>query len=282
MPLMRGARLSPRHILAATSPHISGPAPASFFRLAKSPLPVFGNDRYGDCVTAEEFSAKAADGHLGTDTEAIDTARNWGGLNGADLATILDYAAAGFTVGGVRVADGGRQTVNYLSWDNLTSAIYQGQVKIAVGANALQHAGAGSGRPWAIGQAYAESIDHCIGIAGYGTWAECCQAIGYNTGVNIGDATPSLVGETWGDYGVIAYVGGLLPIMNSSPTRGNSEAWLRVPTTIIPSPDPSPTPTPGPTPTPPSPGPCPWRREDVEAYAHAITRGVAAGLRSMH
>lgn len=51
----------------------------------------------------------------------------------------------------------------------------------------------------------------------------------------------------------------------------------------IPGPTPpSPPPAPPSPPTPPAPSPCPWRAEDVERYAHAITRGVASGLRSIN
>lgn len=232
MPLMRGAILSPRHVLAAATPHLALPVPTSFFRLAKTPLPFFGNDRYGDCVTAEEYTAKAADGRLGTDSEAIASARKWHGLNGADLSTILDYAASGFTVGGQSVQDGDKQSVDYTNYASLCSAIFQGQVKIACGSNALEASGAGQGRPWVMNSARMEGIDHCTGIPGYGTFSECCKAIGWTQTVNIGDSTPSVIDETWGSYGVIPYTACLLPIMDSTPGKGNSEAWLRVPTTI--------------------------------------------------
>src|SRR5579862_1253171 len=278
MPLMRGAKLSPRHILAAATPHVAAPVPASFFRLAQTPLPMFGNDQYGDCVTAEEYTAKAGDGHLGTDAEAINTAGKWGGLNGVDLSTILDYAAQGFAVGGQQLADGGKQTVNYTDWASLTSAIYQGQVKIAVAASQLQNAGAGRGTGWFLTDATRDpGIDHCIGVAGYGSLADCCAAIGVLISSAADASILCLIVETWGGYGIVSY-SALLAIMNSTPQAGNSEAWLRVPTTVGPAPGPTPTPTPPATPTP---GPCPWRQSDVEDFAHAITRGVARAFRSL-
>ncbi len=283
MPLPRGARLSSRNALAQAQPHraLIG-APPSFFRLAaKVPLSMYGNDQYGDCVTAEEYSAKAAWGIVGTNQEAIDTARKWGGLNGADLATILDYATHGFTVGGAVVQDGVKQSVNYCDYAALCNAIYQDQVKIAVGANALESAGAGSGRPWIFLTARMESIDHCIGLAGYGTLAECCAAIGLQVPAGADPTLPSVVAETWSDYGVCPWEHGLLPIMDSTPDNGNSEAWIRMPNTVNgPNPPPPPGPPPVPPPTP-GPGPCPWRREDVESFAHDIMRGVARALRSL-
>ena len=173
MSLMRGAILSPRHKLAAATPHRGAPPPSSFFRLAAMPLPMFGNDTYGDCVTAEEYTAKAADGHLGTNAEAIATAKKWGGLNGADLSTILQDAKEGFTVGGTELADGSAQTVNYTDWPSLCSAIAEGQVKIAVSANQLESAGAGNVAVWFLLAATLDSsLDHCVGLAGYGTLAE--------------------------------------------------------------------------------------------------------------
>lgn len=266
MPLMRGAILSPRHVLAAATPHVSALViPSRFFRLAKTPLPFFGNDRYGCCVTSEEFSAKAADGRVGTDAEAIATARKWHGLNGADLSTILDYAASGFTVNGQTVQDGDKQSVDYTNYDSLCAAIFQGQVKIASGSNGFESAGAGKNKPWVLPSARIEGIDHCTGLAGYGTFADCCKAIGYTASVGIGDATPSVVLETWGSYGVVPYTASLLPMMDSTPGRGNSEAWLRVPTTVVDAPVGPPDPGPAPLPDPllavgPSmvKGPCPY------------------------
>lgn len=249
MPLMRGAILSPRHVLAAARPHISAVVPPpSFFRLAKAPLPFFGNDRYGCCVTSEEYSAKAADGRLGTDAEAIASARRWHGLNGADLSTILDYAASGFTVNGETVKDGDKQSVNYTDWAALCAGIYQGQIKIATGSNAIESAGAGQNKPWVLPSCRMEGIDHCTGLAGYGTFAECCNAIGWTKAVDIGDATPSVVLESWGSYGAVAYTDALLPFMDSTPGKGQSEAWLRVPTTVGDSPVVDPNIDPGPAP----------------------------------
>lgn len=283
MPLMRGAILSPRHKLAAATPHKAEPAPANFFRLATTPLPMFGNDRYGDCVTAEEYTAKAADGFLGTNAEAISTADAWGGLNGADLSTILDYAAKGFPVGGRTLKDGPKQAVNYTDWPSLCSAIFAGQVKIAVAARQLERAGAGGSGVWFLLSAQIDNgIDHCVGLAGYGTLAECCNALGAQAPASADMAAKCVILETWGGYGIVAYDHALLPIMASTSTSGNSEAWLRVPTTIDPNPAPGPTPPPVP-PTPPTPTPwhCPWSAGEIESVVHAAVRGAARAFRSL-
>ena len=217
------------------------------------PLPMFGNDQYGDCVGAEEFSAKAADGHLGTDSEAISAARQWGTLNGGDLATVLDEAAASpYVVGGQQVEDGGKQTVNYTDWPSLCSAIAEGQVKIAVAAQQLEDAGAGNGPVWFLLSARLDSgIDHCVGLSGFGTLADCCAALKAAIPSAADANTPCVVLETWGGYGIVSFAA-LLAIMGSTPTAGNSEAWLRTPTTIVVGPTP-PAPTPTPVPVPPVP-----------------------------
>ena len=36
---------------------------------------MWGNDEYGDCVSAEEYAAKAQDGDVGSDSDCISFAR---------------------------------------------------------------------------------------------------------------------------------------------------------------------------------------------------------------
>jgi hypothetical protein len=59
--LPRGAVPSPRHELAAATPHVPDPTvavPASFL-LWPTQMSFWGNQQYGDCVSAEEAFAKA-------------------------------------------------------------------------------------------------------------------------------------------------------------------------------------------------------------------------------
>src|SRR5208337_4899306 len=93
-------------------------------------------------------------------------------------STILQDAKSPYTVGGEQVEDGSAQTVNYTDWPSLCSAIATGQVKIAVSASQLESAGAGNGTVWFLLTASLDpSLDHCIGLAGYGTLSECCAAL---------------------------------------------------------------------------------------------------------
>jgi hypothetical protein len=231
---------------------------------ANAPDNTYSGPLYGNCVGAEEFTAKAADGHLGTDAEAIAASRAWGTLNGGDLATILDEAASTpYQVGGQMLLDGPKQTVNYLDWSALTGAIVDGQVKIAIAANQTESAGAGEGRVWFMLSAnYDNGIDHCVGLAGFGSLADCCAELKVPVPSGADSTQLCVVMEEWADgdttvvgsggYGIVSYPA-LLAVMSSTPTAGNSEAWLRVPTTVIPNP-------PVPVPNPPTPSPTPTRR----------------------
>src|ERR1700677_4604337 len=59
MQLMRGAYPTPKHKVAAAIPHsVTGATPPQFIRIPKV-LSMWGNDVFGDCVTAEECFAKA-------------------------------------------------------------------------------------------------------------------------------------------------------------------------------------------------------------------------------
>ena len=77
-----------RHSGAA--PHVERvTAPAQFIRIPKFPLSMWGNDMFGDCVTAEECFAKACDGiDLGYH-KAVIWARNHWSLNGAGLWEVM-------------------------------------------------------------------------------------------------------------------------------------------------------------------------------------------------
>jgi len=277
MPFLRGARLSSRQKLAAAHPHVAVVVPPNFARLAKT-LQLWGNDQYGDCVTAEEAAAKSQDGIVYTDAEIVANARKYGNLDGADLATVLDQWAAHGCVApdGTAYKDGGKQSVGYTDWTTLCSGIYQGQVKIAVAAQQLEDAGGGNSDGWMLLKADRDSgIDHCVGLVGYGTHAFCCQQLGVAVSTNHDPNTPSVILFTWGTYGVVSF-DALLAVMDSTPTYGNSEAWVRIPQTAGIGPAPTPAPTPAPAPIP---SPCPWSREDVDHYVTTVVRAVARGIK---
>jgi hypothetical protein len=206
---------------------------------------MWGNSTWGDCVSAEEASAKDADGSVKL---ADQTVTSWasahGFLNGAMLTDVMDAMAKdGMQQGGNTYGDGPYNSVNWTDWPTLTSAIAQGQVKIGVAAAQLQNV-VGGANGWFLGSAYKDgNIDHCVGLAGYGTVADCAKALNVAVPANSNPNDNAVILFTWSTYGIVT-----LPALVAI----TGEAWLRNPTSIV-----TPAPTPGPTPTPPSPTPAP-------------------------
>ena len=87
----RGAIPTPRSALAAAVPHIAliG-APPSLIMLPHE-LSMWGNEVYGDCVTAEEAFAKACNDPeiFISETEIIEWAKRHGYLEGAYLTQVM-------------------------------------------------------------------------------------------------------------------------------------------------------------------------------------------------
>jgi hypothetical protein len=265
---MTGARPSPRHKLAAAEPHRARATPESFLILPKS-LNMEGNSTYGDCVTAEEAASKSMYSVMIAGTElivpeqiAIDWARQNGYLNGANLTDVLEsMAKAGFVINGVTYNDGPYQSVDWTTWAVLTSAIFQGPVKIGVASSQLQNiAGIGQSNGWfGLGLSEDQNEDHCTSLWGFGTLASLVALFVAN-GVNITlpsslpagltPSSPALAYYTWSTVGIMDF---------QSLINTTGEAWLRLPTTpgTTPTPTPTPIPTPTPTPVPPAPTPTP-------------------------
>jgi len=119
-------------------------------------LSVWGNNQYGDCVTAESvFAIADYSTFIGmeeifvTDTATIAWARSHGYLNGAMLLDVmLDMARDGIKdeKGTLRKA-GKASTVDFSNEETLKSAIAQGPVSIAIDAGALP-SGAGNKSGW--------------------------------------------------------------------------------------------------------------------------------------
>lgn len=168
---LRGAKPSPRHKLLASAPFQFRAAPLQF-ALVPTKLSMWGNDQYGDCVTAEEAFAKACytpEIYIGTDV-VTDWAERHGVLNGATLTEVLDAFARGdgFQVGTQRYNDGPYNGVDYTDQSLLQSAISTGPVKIAIDADALPQ-GAGNQQGWyATGLGRFPNTDHCVALCGYG------------------------------------------------------------------------------------------------------------------
>jgi hypothetical protein len=263
----RGARPSPRHKLAAAQPHVAIAAPAEFAHLSPT-LHYWGNQTYGNCVPTESMAAKAADGFVATEAEGIAWAQANGWLNGAELTEVMDVAIKdGIPIGGQVLKDGPYNSVDWTDYPTLCSAIAQGQVKIGVAATQLENA-VGDSNGWTLLIARQDgNIDHCTGLAGYGSLAYCCQQLGVSVPSGANPATPCVILFTWSTYGILSH---------DALKAITAEAWLRVPTTITPapaptpSPTPTPAPTPAPAPTPPTPVP-PWcNRRSKEAATHLV------------
>lgn len=250
----RGAIPSPRHVLLSATPHKLGAFPPQFAVVPKQ-LSMWGNQTYGDCVTAEEAYAKACWSIMCglpetfiTEQHVIDWANKHGFLNGANLVDVLvamqkdglqDATAHAFLNGGYNGVDYSNEMV-------LQSAIFSGPVKIAIDANALPP-GAGNQQGWySISGGNYPSTDHCVGLSAYGTAKYLYEQLGVALPSGLDPNTPGYLLFTWNTIGFVTHAW----IMGTV-----TEAWVRNPTTVgqvPPTPVPVP-PTPTPVPVPPIP-----------------------------
>jgi len=254
-----GARPSPRHKSFAAQAHRASAVPVSFGVVPET-LQLWGNSTYGDCVSAEEAAAKAQYSIqaglpelLIADNVLTAWARSHGFLNGANLTDVMEaMAKSGLTNAGVTYDDGPYQSVDWTNDDTLSSAIYQGPVKIGVASSQLQNVVESANGWWGTGFKTDQNTDHCVNLCGYGTAQELATLLKVTvpSGVSVTDRCYLLF--TWGTIGIID---------QASLIAITEEAWLRLPTTVgqgpVPVPTP-PTPTPQPVPpTPPAPPPPP-------------------------
>jgi hypothetical protein len=220
---------------------------------------MWGNDSYGDCVTAEEaanianFCAAAGiPGHVLADADVVTWARKHGFLNGANLTEVMDALQ---TDGGTGLAGAGAShyvgPYNSIDWQDrlaICGAIYQSQsqVNIAIASAGLPD-GAGDANGW-IGLTASKnrSVDHCVGLCGYGTLAECCKMCGVSVPSGADPGRFCYLLYTWGTVGIIS---------EEVLWAICGEAWVRVPSSIAEPAYPAPVP-PGPGPAP-GPGPLP-------------------------
>ncbi len=244
-PFHRGAKKSPRHKLLAASPHRVTSSPPPQFAFVPKQLDMWGNDQYGDCVSAEEAFAKACySPEIFIPTQTVTSWAQAGGfLNGADLTSVMDaMKQAGFVVGQQMYNDGPYTGVDYSNETVLQSALSQGPVKIAIDANALP-SGAGNQQGW-VGTGGSPgqfgNTDHCVAICGYGPASWLFQQLGIPLPAGL---SSGYLLYTWSTIGFVDHAW----IMSTCV-----EAWLRNPTTVGVPPLPGPTPPPVP-PTPPSP-----------------------------
>lgn len=224
---LRGARPSPPHKLLAAHPFLALAAAPPEFGIVPAQLNMWGNNQYGDCVSAEEAFAKACNNPeiFIPEQTVIDWARQGGFLNGADLSEVCDaMAKSGFRVGNQLYCDGPKQGVDYSNELVLQAAIAEGPVKIAIDASALSK-GAGNQQGWySFGKGNFRNTDHCTGLSGYGTAGYCFKMLGVPLPSGVDANKPSCyLHFTWSTIGVVDHDW----LMGTC-----TEAWVRQPTTV--------------------------------------------------
>jgi hypothetical protein len=261
MPFPRGLRPTPRHRLAAAFPFRPATAQVkalpSFFGTLPKQLLMWGNDTYGDCVTAEEmFKLACYSVQCGlpeicpSNDDAIAWARQEGVLNGADLEPVIQQMqSTGITINGVNYKDGAPLSVDYTNDDTLRAAIAQGPIKIGVSADPFNGvAGVGQTNAWVMtGFSQDSNEDHCTSLCGFGQAGDLFKSV-LNASLPANSVAGDTIGYlmfTWSTVGFIDKPS-LLAICG--------EAWLRTPSTVGQTP---PAPTTTPTPVPPAPTPTP-------------------------
>jgi hypothetical protein len=227
--VLRGATPSPRSRLAGAMPHlIVGPTPPQFL-YDPAKLSFWGNNQYGDCVTAEEAFAKSC--HVPeifiSDQEVEDWAKQHNVLNGATLVEVLDWMVAkGFARDGRIYDDGPFNSVNWTHPAILQNAIAHGPVKIGIAANQLETVWQSHPKNgwFATGFKQDNAEDHCVSLCGYGTFAWLAGKLKAQVPSGVDGATPGYALFTWDTIGIID---------NPSMVAITHEAWLRNPTTIV-------------------------------------------------
>lgn len=221
-------------------------APAQFATVPPQ-LRVWGNDQYGDCVSAEEAAALAAwsvrctgKEVCATDAEVVSFARKYGYLNGANLDEVMNTMQThGMVVGGVTYKIGSYSTVNYTNATALQTAIFVGPVNIAIDHAALP-SGAGNKQGWYATQGGRyRNTDHCVNLMGYGPAGYLYAQLNVPLPSGLPADTQGYLLFTWGTLGFVTH-----EWLVSTCT----EAWVRNPTTVGMSPVDPPPPPPGPTP----------------------------------
>lgn len=234
----RGAKPSPRHKLIGAPQHQPLADVPAQIAYVPATLDMWGNNQFGDCVTAEECFAKACHSPeiFVTSADAEAWAKAHGYLNGADLVSVLTtMQTSGLPSGGAVYDDGPYSSVDYSNEAALQSAISVGPVKIAIDANALPST-AGSQQGWyAVGGSPNQypNTDHCVSICGYGPAQYLYSQLQLPTPAALANTSGYLV-FTWSSIGFVDHAW----LMSTT-----AEAWLRNPTTVG-----GPTPTPSPSP----------------------------------
>jgi hypothetical protein len=208
----------------------------AFFGVVPPELSYWDNSTYGDCVSAEEAAAKAQFSLMyGGSTElfisqdeVVDWARRHGFLDGADLTSVMEKMQVdGMTAGGQTYYDGPFWSVDWTNDATLSSAIYLGPVKIGVAADQLDNVVPTSPprNGWiATGFHVDQNEDHCVNLCGFGSLQALCGLLGVPVPQGTDPTTRCYLLFTWDTIGIID---------RASMMAITSEAWLRMPTTVL-------------------------------------------------
>ena len=232
MPLQapkRGAKPTPRSLLAASVPHRATAGAPPNFIVVPPRLSFWGNDVHGDCVSAEEAFAKACDSPetFIPESDVIAWATRHGVLEGAFLPEVMQWMQAdGFAEGAFTYDDGPHFSVNWTDSTILKSAISKGPVKIGVAANQIEAAwNRGERRSGWFGTGFQpdSAEDHCVSLCGYGTIAWLAQQLHVQVPQAVDGTKPGYAMFTWNSIGIVD---------EPSMIAVTHEAWLRQPTTV--------------------------------------------------
>ena len=283
--VMTGCNPTPRNVLGAAHYVFRKavsvpPAPPNFDGTgAVKDWDIAGNDRYGDCVTAEEANYKKCIGPATGAVEVEIPASNvisWasahGFLNGANLDDVLNAMEQDGLLDkdGAEHLDGTHGTIDWTNQEEFKSACSLFKcVKIAVSAGQLQ-AVVGNHSGWVLNGAYSDqNADHCVGIYGYGSVQFLADLCGVPAPAGIDLNAFAVLLYTWGTVGIVTWPSFLAItseawVRVTDPDRGDKATWdieAADDFTAVTNTPPEPPLPPGPGPGPgPSPRPHPTRR----------------------
>ncbi len=231
MALHRGAWPTSKERKASATPHtITEAHPLEFINIPKE-LSFWGNDIYGDCVTAEEafhLACRSPELYIGYHKAVKWARRNWA-LNGAGLWEIMTLMQTdGFYVGDFQYNDGLFKSVDWVEAEILKNAIFHGPVKIGVAADQFETVAPtiGVSNGWILTGLTPGQQDHCTSLCGYGTFGYLATQLGVTVPVGM-ENTLGYAMFTWSSIGLID---------EKSLLAITGEAWLRGPTIVKPNP----------------------------------------------
>lgn len=223
---LTGLAPTPRYRLLSAVPFSPLYAAPEKFALVPQKLDYWGNNQYGDCVSAEEAFTKACyqpEIFISSDV-VISWARRNGYLNGADLESVMQsMAKSGFVVGSQEYRDGGYAAVDYSNEPILQAALAQGPVKLGMASGALP-SGAGNNQGWYAIDAHSNhNEDHSTALSGYGPAEWLYQQLGLALPSGVHFPATCYLFFTWSTLGIVSHEW----IMGCV-----GEAWIRNPATI--------------------------------------------------